>query len=139
VHLGIVSKDQRFYSSQWGRFMSSDPCKAGGGLADPGSWNKYAYTRGDPINRIDPRGLEDQEVPRDPTVWCPYNDRYEPQSLCDLGNTPNGPVTSAPPQGGNNEPPCPPIPLHPGSADVRENVRIAEAKSIDFFNNFDEA
>ena len=26
---------------------------------DPGSWNRYSYTRGDPINRLDPRGLED--------------------------------------------------------------------------------
>ncbi len=29
---------------------------------DPGSWNKYAYTRGDPINRKDPTGKYDCAV-----------------------------------------------------------------------------
>jgi hypothetical protein len=32
---------------------------ASGGPNDPGSWNRYAYTRGDPVNRIDPNGLAD--------------------------------------------------------------------------------
>ena len=27
--------------------------------SDPGSWNRYAYTRGDPVNRVDPTGLDD--------------------------------------------------------------------------------
>src|SRR6202011_3450064 len=32
---------------------------ASGGPTDPGSWNRYTYTRGDPVNRIDPAGRED--------------------------------------------------------------------------------
>src|SRR5689334_11264283 len=27
--------------------------------ADPGSWKRYAYTRNDPVNRMDPFGLDD--------------------------------------------------------------------------------
>ncbi len=51
--------DQRYYSNQFGRFMSPDPYTASAGPSDPGSWNRYAYTRDDPTNRIDPTGLDD--------------------------------------------------------------------------------
>ena len=47
---------QRYYSSQFARFMSSDPYKASAGPSDPQSWNRYAYTRGDPITYSDPTG-----------------------------------------------------------------------------------
>jgi hypothetical protein len=39
--------------------MSPDPYKASAGAGDPGSWNRYTYTRGDPINRMDAAGLAD--------------------------------------------------------------------------------
>jgi hypothetical protein len=32
---------------------------ASGGPTDPGSWNRYSYTRGDPANRYDPSGSYD--------------------------------------------------------------------------------
>ena len=35
--------------------MSPDP-STGVSLSDPGSWNKYAYVGGDPVNFIDPAG-----------------------------------------------------------------------------------
>jgi RHS repeat-associated protein len=53
--------DQRYYSYQFGRFMTPDPYMASGGPRDPQSWNRYSYTRGDPINRFDPGGLADQD------------------------------------------------------------------------------
>ena len=60
---GLDYADQRYYSSAPGRFLTPDPHRATTGSvnnpADPGSWNRYAYTRGDPINRFDPRGLAD--------------------------------------------------------------------------------
>ena len=53
----------RYYSSVTGRFMSPDPYMANSGgagdVSDPQSWNRYAYTRGDPVNRFDPWGLDD--------------------------------------------------------------------------------
>jgi RHS repeat-associated protein len=61
--------DQRYYSSVYGRFLTADPYKASGGVSDPASWNRYAYTRGDPINRYDPRGLEDEGPPFNPYEW----------------------------------------------------------------------
>jgi RHS repeat-associated protein len=48
--------DQRYRSKQFGRFMSPDT--SGRVLdGDPESWNQYAYTAGDPVNRLDPNGL----------------------------------------------------------------------------------
>src|SRR5579883_2087248 len=58
--------DQRYYSSALGRFMTTDPFKASGGPQEPTRWNRYALTRSDPINRLDPTGRDDCE-PDDPT------------------------------------------------------------------------
>jgi RHS repeat-associated protein len=60
--------DQRYYGVGSGRFLTPDPYRASGGPADPGSWNRYAHTRGDPINRYDPHGLEDEEPPQEPAM-----------------------------------------------------------------------
>jgi hypothetical protein len=50
--------------------MSPDPYKASAGPNDPGSWNRYTYVLGDPINLTDHLGLyedgdgeEDYEPP----------------------------------------------------------------------------
>jgi RHS repeat-associated protein len=51
----------RYYSSTLGRFISADPFVNSAGLGDPGSWNRYAYAGGDPVNRFDPGGLCDQD------------------------------------------------------------------------------
>jgi RHS repeat-associated protein len=46
----------RYYSSALGRFMSADPYVNSAGLGDPGSWNRYAYVGGDPVNFNDHDG-----------------------------------------------------------------------------------
>jgi RHS repeat-associated protein len=48
----------RYYKPEWGRFTSPDPYQASGGPADPGSWNRYTYVGGDPVNYADPEGLQ---------------------------------------------------------------------------------
>ena len=79
---GLDYADQRWYSSTSGRFTSADPYMASGGPADPGSWNRYAYVGGDPVNYDDPQGLakcyvvgkywlEDPFAPETTfEVWC---------------------------------------------------------------------
>ena len=57
----------RYYSNRLARFLTPDPYQASGGPANPGSWNRYAYVGGDPVNRYDPSGLDDCP-PDDP---CP--------------------------------------------------------------------
>jgi RHS repeat-associated protein len=78
--------DQRYYNQQ-GSFWTPDP----GGLAagdslDPGSWNRYAYGSGDPVNRMDPRGMADCLVDGD----CPAlatGDSSPSQTTCSPGDT----------------------------------------------------
>jgi hypothetical protein len=42
--------------------MSADRFKQAAKANDSGSWNKYSYTRGDPVNRADHRGLADWSI-----------------------------------------------------------------------------
>jgi RHS repeat-associated protein len=51
--------DQRYYGVGTGRFWSTDP--SGAAVADPRNpitWNRYAYVDGDPVNSVDPTGLD---------------------------------------------------------------------------------
>jgi RHS repeat-associated protein len=59
---GLDYADQRFHNPGTGRFLTPDPYTASAGSADPGSWNRYAYTRGDPVNRVDSGGLDDGDA-----------------------------------------------------------------------------
>ena len=54
---GLDYADQRYHWPDSGRFMSPDPYLASGGAGAPGSWNRYAYVEGDPVNLTDPAGL----------------------------------------------------------------------------------
>jgi len=54
---GLDYASNRYYSSTLGRFLSADPYVNSGGLANPQSWNRYAYVENDPISKGDPGGL----------------------------------------------------------------------------------
>jgi RHS repeat-associated protein len=57
---GLDYAQNRYYASTPGRFLSPDPFQAASaGPSDPQSWNQYSYTRGDPVNRYDPSGMDD--------------------------------------------------------------------------------
>jgi RHS repeat-associated protein len=51
--------DNRYYANAYGRFITPDPYRGSGKPRNPQSWNRYAYTRGDPVNRTDPTGEDD--------------------------------------------------------------------------------
>lgn len=57
---GLDYAMNRYYNNAYGRFMTPDPYQGtSGGSGDannPQSWNRYAYTVGDPVNWIDPSG-----------------------------------------------------------------------------------
>jgi RHS repeat-associated protein len=55
---GLDYANQRYHQPGMGRFMSPDPYMASGGPSNPGSWNKYGYVQGDPVNFVDRKGLE---------------------------------------------------------------------------------
>jgi hypothetical protein len=48
----------RYYASRSGRFMTPDPRHVGAFPEDPKSWNAYVYAGNDPVNFVDPDGLE---------------------------------------------------------------------------------
>jgi RHS repeat-associated protein len=54
---GLDYAMNRYYSSQWGRFLSPDPSGASIAPGNPQSWNRYVYVSGDPANHADPTGL----------------------------------------------------------------------------------
>lgn len=49
----------RYYASNMGRFMSPDPLMASAFISDPQSWNRYTYTRNNPLKFIDPDGMKE--------------------------------------------------------------------------------
>jgi RHS repeat-associated protein len=55
---GLDYANARYHQPGMGRFMTADSAPSAG-AGDPGSWNRYAYTRGDPVNRADPGGTAD--------------------------------------------------------------------------------
>jgi len=57
--LGLYYLRARYYNPATGRFMSRDPLD--GNQLDPKSLHKYLYANGDPINRVDPTGRDDDE------------------------------------------------------------------------------
>lgn len=52
AHMGLTRFGARDHDPVTGRWTTKDPLRFRGGLA-----NLYSYVGGDPINRIDPRGL----------------------------------------------------------------------------------
>ena len=99
---GLDYAMNRYYSSQWGRFLSPDPSgwdsintrprrvrnlrmrlRARGrlrrgsvDLRSPQSWNRYAYVKNDPVNHSDPLGLDDADYGDD------YGDDYGGDDSC---------------------------------------------------------
>ena len=89
--------DQRYYASTYGRFNTADQYQASAGPKDPGTWNRYAYVSGDPVNSNDPRGLQrkmdctvnysDEGNGGDDCANIFGDDSYDCDPLCNLGSS----------------------------------------------------
>ena len=55
---GLLYADQRYYHAGFGRFLTADRSNANIDYGNPVSWNRYAYTNGDPVNGMDPTGQD---------------------------------------------------------------------------------
>ena len=53
---GLVYYNHRYYSAEWGRWLSRDP------IEEQGGWNIYAMVNNDAINEIDYLGLDKCEI-----------------------------------------------------------------------------
>ena len=71
---------QRWYSSQIDRFTTVDPKAGSANPVMPQSWNKYAYTLGDPVNNSDPTGLEGEQL----ETICFAGGLWWPSGVCDV-------------------------------------------------------
>ncbi len=110
--------DQRYSSPGNGRFITPD--RMTGARSNPGSWNKYAYASGDPVNRTDPGGTQDCNVEA-PDCYCQVygqlgspngydpncDPNYCPYDICGTGGTGGpgsqpGPVPDEGRQGSTN-------------------------------------
>ena len=68
---GLDYAQNRYYASTLARFLTPDPYSAASaGPSDPQTWNRYAYTRGDPINRYDPSGFFDEQAGDETPTGC---------------------------------------------------------------------
>jgi RHS repeat-associated protein len=56
---GLDYAQNRYYASALGRFITPDPYEKSASAANPNSWNRYAFVKNDPINRVDADGLND--------------------------------------------------------------------------------
>ena len=54
-YTGLDYADQRYYASTYGRFNTADQFAGSAVGRNPGTWNRYAYVGGDPINMNDPK------------------------------------------------------------------------------------
>ena len=89
----------RYFVAALSRFTSPDPGNAGVDLADPQTWNAYAYVRNSPLHMVDPSGMDEFD-PGDPGGSC-----WEDPFGCDPGEW--GPF----PPGGGSPSPEPPAPV----------------------------
>ncbi|MBK7802119.1 MAG: RHS repeat-associated core domain-containing protein [Chloracidobacterium sp.] len=55
---GLDFAEARYYSNTHGRFTAVDPLIASGQSANPQTYNRYVYVGNNPVNIIDPTGLE---------------------------------------------------------------------------------
>jgi len=105
---GLDYAHHRYYSSGMARFLSADPARAR--RHSPGSWNRHRYAGNDPVNRIDPLGLDDYTDEDD--LLCSVKGICEPEGEVpeDIGLVIKVLVTAPPPEPVDTVPPGLPPP-----------------------------
>jgi RHS repeat-associated protein len=58
IESGLDYFGARHYASTLGRYLSPDPLNASAHVADPQSWNRYAYVLNNPLRYVDPTGMD---------------------------------------------------------------------------------
>jgi RHS repeat-associated protein len=85
---GLDYADQRYYASNFGRFMSPDRSTRGTDGSNPGTLNSYTYVLNDPVNRKDPSGLDYCLIDGNPTPGMNLSECEEAGGQWALGDPP---------------------------------------------------
>ena len=110
VNSGLEYAHSRYYSGGYGRFVTPDQSGASMDPRNPGSWGRYSYAQGDPVNNNDPSGndpsglfLSAEQCIADPDA-CQYEDSSSSSSgmYCPVAPQPGfaGNFAPVPGQGG---------------------------------------
>jgi RHS repeat-associated protein len=84
----------RYYASSMGRMLSPDP--SGAAFSDPSSpqsWNMYSYVQNNPLNAVDPDGLDCVYIDNDSGQLTGFN-----RGDCDNSTTASGRWPGHPPK-----------------------------------------
>ncbi len=122
----------RQYAANRARFDQPDPYGGSYDVADPQSFNRYAYVQNDPVNFVDPSGLRMIMVCE---TWLD-NEGGGWRDICIWIDVPEGPpIPGEPnPRGGRGlqnsgqpkKEPCPPVPQAPPDVSINGNISRAE-------------
>jgi RHS repeat-associated protein len=66
---GLLYLRARYYDPTLGRFITADPIQ--GNPLTPATFNQYVYANSDPVNNIDPRGLQSERAQTAPKAAAP--------------------------------------------------------------------
>jgi len=126
----------RQYSPVQGRWLSPDPLGLGAvNIANPQTWNRYAYVGNSPMNRMDSLGLCGWEL------WGYYwvNKKTGEEELigtyliqgppCDGGGGAAGAASVIGAKNANNVA-CPTVPQAPDGVDVNKNIKASQWMQI---------
>ena len=69
--IGSDEAMHRRYNRWWARFEQPDPYSGSYNLGDPQSFNRYSYVQNDPVNFVDPTGLDPQDPGEPPPPPMP--------------------------------------------------------------------
>ena len=77
--IGSDEAMHRRYNRWWSHFEQPDPYDGSYDLTDPQSFNRYSYVQNDPVNFVDPLGLDPQDPPvlRRPDPNRPFDPNFE--------------------------------------------------------------
>ncbi len=78
---GLVYMKARVYDPQTGRFVQPDPIGTEGGI------NLYGYTNGDPVNNVDPSGLDGEYLGGG--VYCGHGCTFDGETTTITGRRPD--------------------------------------------------
>ena len=124
----------RRYQSSMSRFNQPDPYDGSYNLADPQSFNRYAYTQNDPVNFVDPTGLNEEG----PTGYVEILISFDPTStamyLRYLLFRPGGGDTGGPTGGETGEDPQNPTAQEP-SCTFNINISGASGQELTDMQN----